>query len=158
MNTNSNYDKYIFLLKKAGWYEERRVDLSKIYLKYKEKNLIPFEKAETFLSEFYGLSGSINFNYKNTLNKISTGNYFFHFGDILENDEYEIEEYKSILKVAKEECFYLGISGNYLPARVAIGKSGKLYFKHDYEDKVHIFNSLIESIKYEIGNKNIELE
>lgn len=40
--------------------------------------------------------------------------------------------------------------GYYYPAVCAIGRSGKLYFKHDYDDNVQVFDSTLETISHEL--------
>lgn len=65
------------------------------------------------------------------------------------------KQYNAILNFARENCFCLGQSGYYYPAVVAISRSGKLYFKHDYSNVVQVFDTLIDSMDSELAHQNI---
>ncbi|WP_245719798.1 SUKH-3 domain-containing protein [Paenibacillus tianmuensis] len=147
------------LLKKAGWYKGRHVDISGFEHRCKEEGIKLFSSAKAFLQEFSGIDDSVFFKYY--LDEPNSGfadawhDYTFNFiPDALAEISCP-EDYREIVSFADEDCFCLGESGYYYPAVVAIGRSGKLYFKHDYEDVVRVFDTLLDSMEHELKGHNL---
>lgn len=150
-------EQMILLLKKSGWYEGRNVDISGFEQQCKEQGIELFDSAKKFLEEFIGIENTVHFKYFHPCTDIGECNQDYIF-DFITNPNQKIdheEEYQEILDFIEEDCFYLGESGYYYPAVVGIGRSGKLYFKHDYSDNVQLFDNLIDSMLWELDGKNI---
>jgi hypothetical protein len=150
-------EQMILLLEKSGWHKGRYVDISEFEQQCEEQKIELFESAKQFLQEFIGIERNVHFKYIHQCNDIGVSSQKYTFDFITKPNnkvDYE-EEYQEILDFVQEDCFYLGESGYYYPAVVAIGRSGKLYFKHDYDDKVQVFDNLIDSMLWELDGKNI---
>lgn len=147
----------ILLLKKAGWYEGRFADITEFEQQCINNRLELFDSAKKFLQEFYGIDEYVLFKSRNSMKSLEGTwyEYEFLFKLNLDREILKYKDFKSILSCAKEDCFYIGESGYYYSAVVAIGRSGKLYFKHDYTDKVQVFDTLLESMESEVANHNI---
>ncbi|EHQ62028.1 SUKH-3 domain-containing protein [Paenibacillus dendritiformis] len=155
----SKQEQLVLLLKKAGWHEDRHVDISGFELRCQAEGVELFDSAKHFLQEFSGLDSMVYFKYIHDWpdSRFSDSWYDYTF-DFLPDELDEIansHDYQAILAFAQEDCFCLGESGYYYPAVAAIGRSGKLYFKHDYEDMVHVFDSLLHSMEHEL--KHLDL-
>lgn len=50
-------DRVIEALEMAGWYKNRRVDISNTESYYNEINIELFQRAKDFLEEFFGIAG-----------------------------------------------------------------------------------------------------
>ncbi|WCR25903.1 SUKH-3 domain-containing protein [Paenibacillus thiaminolyticus] len=155
----SKQEQLVLLLKKAGWHEDRHVDISSFELRCQAEGVELFDSAKHFLHEFSGLDNMVYFQYvyEPPDSRFADAWYDYTF-DFLPDDLDEIahsEEYQAIVDFAQEDCFCLGESGYYYPAVAAIGRSGKLYFKHDYEDVVRVFDTLLASMEHEL--KHLDL-
>ncbi|WCF08291.1 SUKH-3 domain-containing protein [Paenibacillus thiaminolyticus] len=155
----SKQEQLVLLLKKAGWHEDRHVDISSFELRCQAEGVELFDSAKHFLHQFSGLDSIVYFQYiyEPPDSRFADAWYDYTF-DFLPDDLDEIahsEEYQAIVDFAQEDCFCLGESGYYYPAVAAIGRSGKLYFKHDYEDVVRVFDSLLHSMEHEL--KHLDL-
>ncbi|MFW5433553.1 SUKH-3 domain-containing protein [Paenibacillus apiarius] len=155
----SKQEQMVLLLKKAGWHEGRQVDISRFELHCREEGVELFDSAKHFLQEFSGIDDMVFFKYHHDVPESrfadSWHEYTFNF---LPNALEEIsrpEDYREILAFAQEDCFCLGESGYYYPAVAAIGRSGKLYLKHDYENDVRVFDTLIQSMEHELSHLDI---
>ena len=152
-------EQMVLLLKKAGWYEGRHVDISCFELRCREEGTDLFDSAKKFLQEFSGIDDMVFFKYHHDIPDSQCADswydYTFNFlPNALEEISYP-EDYQEILTFAQEDCFCLGESGYYYPAVAAIGRSGKLYFKHDYENVVRVFDTLVQSMEHELENHDI---
>lgn len=155
----SKQEQLVLLLKKAGWHEDRHVDISGFELRCQADSVELFDSAKHFLHEFSALDRMVYFKciHEPPESRFADAWYDYTF-DFLPDDLEEIansEEYQTIVAFAQEDCFCLGESGYYYPAVAAIGRSGKLYFKHDYEDVVRVFDSLLHSMEHEL--KHLDL-
>lgn len=149
-------EQMILLLKKSGWYEGRHVDISEFEQQCNEGGIELFDSAKKFLEEFIGIENYVEFKYLHPCDDIGECDQDYIF-DFITNphDKIYCNQYQKILDFIEEDCFYLGQSGYYYPAVVAIGRSGKLYFKHDYNNKVQVFDNLIHSMLSELDDMNI---
>jgi len=150
-------EQMILLLEKSGWQKGRYVDISEFVQQCEEQGIELFASAKKFLEEFIGIERYVHFKYIHPCNDIGESIPKYTFDFITKpNDKIDYEEdYQEILDFIQEDCLYKGESGYYYPAVVAIGRSGKLYFKHDYDDKVQVFDNLIDSMIWELEGKNI---
>ncbi|AWB44916.1 hypothetical protein DCC85_12260 [Paenibacillus sp. CAA11] len=149
-------EQVILLLKKSGWYQGRRIDISKYKERCSEQGIELFPAAAAFLEEYSGIDRVAHFKYM--LNHLDGParesewhEYEFHF---VPNAVEELNcqaEMHIITTAAQEDCYCLGLSGYYYPAVTAIGRSGKLYLLHDYEPTVRVFDHLLESMEHEVG-------
>ncbi|GKX66345.1 SUKH-3 domain-containing protein [Inconstantimicrobium mannanitabidum] len=151
-------EQMTLLLKKAGWYPNRKINISNFERQCIENGIELFDSAQKFLEQFTGLDKTVYFKSYHPVKEIglSLHDYSFYFISSPTEEIDFVDDYKAILDFANEDCFYLGESGYHYPAVVAIGRSGKLYFKHDYSEDVWVFNDLIESMERELGHHNIE--
>lgn len=156
-NNITKREQMILLLKKAGWYPGRKVDISNFEHQCQENGIELFDSAKRFLEEYIGIDRSVDFKSGHSCKEIGESSYrysFFFISSPLDEITYE-DEYEEILDFIEEDCFYLGESGYYNEAVVAIGRSGKLYFKHDYSYEVWVFDDLIESMERELSDFDI---
>lgn len=149
-------EQMTLLLKKSGWYQGRQVDISGFEQLCKEQGIELFDSAKKFLEEFMGIDNYVEFKYIHPCGNIGecSNDYTFNFRTSPNEKIYQ-QQYQKILDFIEEDCFYLGESGYYYPAAVVIGRSGKLYFKHDYNNKVQVFNNLIDSMLRELDDMDI---
>ncbi|WP_079909046.1 SUKH-3 domain-containing protein [Paenibacillus sp. 32352] len=148
------------LLKKAGWHEGRHVDISGFERRCKEQGIDLFDSAKAFLQEFAGIDDTVYFKYHHNQDSSFSDSWYDYTFDFTPDALEELtstEDYHDIVKFAQEDCFRLGESGYYYPAVAAIGRSGKLYFKHDYEDVVRVFDDLLESMEHELNGHELVL-
>lgn len=164
------------LLKAAGWYEGRCIDISEFQAICEEENIDIFESAEKFLREFSGIKNVVYLSYDKDDKRCGYDFSFdFYITALCENlsfnkkhlsleirptlwKEYEekgeqfddYEDFEAIMEFAKEDCICVGLFGYYYPGIMAVGKSGKLYIKHDYGDIVEAFDNIIDAIEYEL--------
>lgn len=152
-------EQMVLLLKKAGWYEGRREDISGFERRCKEAGIDLFDSAKAFLQEFSGIDDSVYFKYHPDEPDCRFADdwhdYTFNFIPDALAEISRPEDYRTIVSFAGEDCFCLGESGYYYPAVVAIGRSGKLYFKHDYEDTVRVFDTLLDSMEHELDGHDL---
>jgi len=148
------------LLKKAGWHEGRNVDISGFERRCKEQGIDLFDSAKAFLQEFAGIDDTVYFKYHHNQDSSFSDSWYDYTFDFTPDALEELtstEDYHDIVRFAQEDCFCLGESGYYYPAVAAIGRSGKLYFKHDYEDVVRVFDDLLESMEHELNGHELVL-
>ncbi|MBE1441756.1 SUKH-3 domain-containing protein [Paenibacillus sp. OAS669] len=148
------------LLKKAGWHEGRHVDISGFERRCNEQGIDLFDSAKAFLQEFAGIDDTVYFKYHHSHDSRFSDSWYDYTFDFKPDALEELtstEDYYDIVKFAQEDCFCLGESGYYYSAVAAIGRSGKLYFKHDYEDVVRVFDDLLESMEHELNGHELVL-
>ncbi|GAA3763503.1 SUKH-3 domain-containing protein [Flavobacterium ginsengiterrae] len=145
----SREKQYLAFLQMAGWYEERKVDVSDYQTEAYNRYIKLTTKALNFIEEFTGLEPYIQFTYKDAGDEI-----FYDFDFNLNVEEaskcYSTKDYHAISKFAKEKCLCLGTLGYYYPGVLAISETGRLYLKHDYNDFVKEFLSMTEIIASEL--------
>ncbi len=160
------------MLQKAGWFPGRKVDVSHVIKYYQNRNIKLSDKAIHFFEEYYNIKSDWDIVYTWEINGKSRGEHRgdFHFNlfpypeyyktdvrDFMYDDADFIvksEEYKSALEYSKETIALVGQIGYYYPACVWIGKSGKLYCTHDYNDDVLVFDTIIELMLHELSAHN----
>ncbi|WP_315078595.1 SUKH-3 domain-containing protein [uncultured Clostridium sp.] len=160
----------IKILEKAGWYENRKNDISQFAKSCKENNINLFKSAKEFLEEFSDLKRGVSFyvmdDKKNILSKKSFSFLFFtnrlcidkNFREIVYPiSDKENEWAKLISRCTDEDYICVGDSGIYYQAKIFMGISGKLYCLHDYDDDVLIFNNFLEFMIYELHDMVIDL-
>ena len=157
----SKREKIYTMLRLAGWYENRKVDISKAESYYKSIDLEMFDSVKAFYREFYGIAEDwyikvedINWAPDFEFMLFPFENVNFGIKDYMFDDaEYKILSlgYKNVLSLAKEECVIIGNIGYYYPARVWMDKRGNFYTTHEYSDDVKVFASVIELIEDELS-------
>ena len=142
--------KIVQSLKYAGWYPDRKTDISKIE-EYYEK----FGIKSRWYIEVFNLDWAADFTFE-LFPYIKS--HAIDVVDFMYDDaEYTIksEEYESVLDFATEDdnLVMVGEIGYYYPARVWIGESGKLYATHDYDEEVLVFDSIVQLIGHEVKGR-----
>lgn len=164
MEEKISRDKIIKFFRRAGWYENRKVDISKLERYYQECSYPMFESTKKFFQEFYKLkphvfnSNSLNDDYCIYLQEIDFNYDFVHFlnqdykfkiDNSLKHYKMNIEEieiidngfkYHSDEITTNEPIQYIGNIGfvDFQMGELAetfIGESGKIY--HIYTCKVY---------------------
>lgn len=159
-------ERVVEALKMAGWYKNRRVDITNTESYYNEINIELFQRAKDFFSEFFGIAGQW---YIEVINLDHSPDFSFYLCPypnphpspynidardyIYDNEQYEVYStaYEAVLDLANENIIFVGEIGYYYPARVWIGEGGKLYTTHEYDDKVCVFASIVELILDELA-------
>ena len=146
----NEHNQYRKILQMAGWYEGRLADIS-VYEQEAYAAHIPLTKTmKNFLYEYAELDSILYLGFESVNNGAALYDYSFK---ITLNQPYSLsntKEYREICNFAKEKTLCIGEMGYYYPAVCAVGESGKLYLKHDYSDSVEVFDSIIDSIAFEL--------
>lgn len=160
-------ERILQALKKAGWYEGRRVDISPVERYYESQNVELNAKAILFFREYYGLASRwyievANLEYASDFffqlfpypqeYRISVRDYMYDDAD----STIESEEFQQAKAYAGENIVMVGEIGYYYPAKVYLSDSGAIYSTHDYNYEVRKFNSVIELIDDELKNHNLD--
>lgn len=154
-------------LRKAGWFPERKVDISPVLEYYKKWNIELNPQAISFFREYYRIASQW---YIEVTNLEWAADFDFQLFPYPRNFHVDIvnfmyddsvyilesDEYKSVKAFSKEYVVMVGEIGYYYPARVWIGNSGTIYCTHDYEDDVRKFDSVIQLILHELFNHDLE--
>lgn len=154
-------------LRKAGWFPERKVDISSVLEYYKKWNIELNPQAISFFREYYGIASQWYIEVTNLEWAADFDfqlfpyprNFHVDIVDFMYDDSVyilESDEYKSVKAFSKEYVVMVGEIGYYYPARVWIGNSGTIYCTHDYEDDVRKFDSIIQLILHELFNHDLE--
>ncbi|MBC2345045.1 hypothetical protein HBP72_01680 [Listeria welshimeri] len=141
--------QYLKILQSIGWYKGRKVDIQAFKQEALEKNAPFSEQIRSFLAEYSNLDTTVFIGFESNHSK-PCYHYTFIITKEISSYLYKTNDYKEIIRFADEETLCIGMMGYYYPAVCAIGKSGKLYFKHDYDDNVQVFDSILESISHEL--------
>ncbi len=160
-------DKIDQALRKAGWFPERKVDISSVLNYYEKWDIELHPRAISFFREYYGIASSWYIEVTNLKfgpdfefrlfpypkeYKIDIVDFMYDDSeDILESDEY-----KNVKTNSKEYIIMVGEIGYYYPARVWIGNSGTIYCTHDYDNIVKKFDSVVQLILDELLNHDFE--
>ncbi len=172
LKEGSQEQKIYQMLKQAGWFPGRKVDVSDVIKYYENRNIKLSDKAIHFFEEYYGIEDYWDILYTWSINGEDKGehrgDFRFHLfpypeqyrtdvRDLMYDDaEFTMksEDYKSALEYSKENIALVGEIGYYYPAWVWIGESGKLYCTHDYNDDVLVFDTVIELMLHELSAHN----
>lgn len=143
------HEQYEMFLKVAGWYEGRTVDIT-AYKEMASSRFVELTPASyQFIASYANLEPNIQFCYE------EGGDSYFDFDFRLNIEAADIfsqgQDYQSILRHAQEKCLCIGIMGHYYAGVLAIGESGTLYLKHDYNDHVQQFTSMLDIIASELS-------
>lgn len=111
--------KTMNILKQAGWYPNRRVDITEVINHATEQNIHIGENIQSFLHEFFGLE----FDYPD-------GRFLFEFGS------YSSMNLIYINNMTGESSIEIGSIPDLL---LAIGESGKMYGFGYFDGKTHVF-------------------
>ncbi len=145
----------------AGWVPNRKVDIPLVLDYYKKYEIELSNKAIEFFQEFYGIASEWYVE-NSGLNTLACFEFclcpYKELGNsnVTEFMDDEEEMYQKIKTCANENVVWVGEIGYVYPAFVWIGDSGKIYCKHDYEEEIRVFDSLIEMIEYEVSGINLD--
>ena len=149
------YDKYIKILQMAGWYEGRMADIRNYEQEAYAGHIILTKAMKKFLYEYAELDSILYLGFEST-NGAALYDFSFRITPSQPYLLLNTKEYREICSFAKEKTLCVGKMGYYYPAVCAVGESGKLYLKHDYADSVEVFDSIIDSIAFELRtNKDL---
>ena len=159
-------ERVIKSLEMAGWYSGRSVDITEVENFYDSCGVQLLASTKEFFREFYGLAEdwwidwkykpntSSNFSFTPEPDKISSRLKYEMFGS--SNESISSGSLFQIQGIAMEQIVYVGEIGYYYPARVWIGESGKIYTTHEYDKEIHVYNSIIDLIEWELSMKDFE--
>ncbi len=165
--TGSKNERILQALKKAGWYDGRKTDISDVIEYYSKRNITLFPKAAAFFEEFRGIDKGW---YVKTENPNFCPDFFFQLfpypasystevRDYMYDDaDYRIpsEDYEGAMAAAGENIVMVGEIGYYYPARVWISDSETLYCTHEYDYDVLKFSTVNELIYHELLSLDLE--
>lgn len=141
-------ERIIQAMKCCGWYEGRCVDIS-LFEKHYGDNLLPI--ARKFFQEFYGIEETfavIDGKHESNI----CFNFTFELCTLTAQDECDFnDEISTIKNTYENDINYIGQIGYYYEGNVWIGKSGKFYSIHEYEDTIRVFNSIWELLEWELS-------
>lgn len=141
-------ERIIQAMKYSGWYEGRCVDISPFEKHYGD-NLLP--TARKFFQEFYGIEETfavIDGKHESNI----CFNFTFELCTLTAQDECDFnDEISTIKNTYENDINYIGQIGYYYEGNVWIGKSGKFYSIHEYEDTIRVFNSIWELLEWELS-------
>ena len=155
-------ERIVQALRKAGWYDGRKTEISSVLTYYKKWNIELNEDVIHFFEEYYGIAGRWYIEVENLAWGPDFEFLLFPYPEnqkmeivdfMYDDSEYrmESEEYRAVKEYAKENIILVGEIGYYYPARVWIGNSGTFYCTHDYEEDCLKFDSVIALISYELS-------
>lgn len=155
-------ERIVQALRKAGWYDGRKAEISSVLTYYKKWNIELNEYVILFFEEYYGIAGRWYIEVENLAWGPDFEFLLFPYPEnqkmeivdfMYDDSEYrmESEEYRAVKEYAKENIILVGEIGYYYPARVWIGNSGTFYCTHDYEEDCLKFDSVIALISYELS-------
>lgn len=160
-------EKIYQVLRKAGWFYGRRVDISSVLDYYQKRNIELSPQAISFFQEYYGIASRWYIEVTNLEHGADFEFQLFPYPkefrqdvrDFMYDDsDYKIEtdEYRNAKAYSNEYIVMIGEIGYYYPARVWIGDSGTIYCTHEYEDNVIKFDSVVQLIHYELLSHDLE--
>lgn len=158
--TGTRQERIMQLLRMAGWYEGREVDISIIERFYREQRVELTEGAKAFFRKYSGLAE--RWHIKDLLECFQFEPFGPQCGDsprcwMFQDEEYGVFslEFNNVSRTAGEPFTMVGHIGYYYPARVWIGASGKIYVTHEYDEKVHVFDTLLQLIDRELTGSEL---
>lgn len=146
------------LLRYAGWYEERLVDISIAQHYYSKYGVEMMPSTQRFYQKFFGLHCEWFFSLHNLQRApdFDFGLFPFlingikdHIEDAYFRDMASVE-LKEIEQFATECCQPIGIIGHSYPAQVWISKTGKLYAQYEYQDEIECFDDIFALVEREL--------
>lgn len=159
--SGSRKEKMIQILEIAGWFPGRCVDISNVEQFYLSQNVVLGQSAKSFMKSYYGLADNWYIQgvpyvfefyfYPNKYDDDLKG-YLYH------DSEHKIlsSEHQVVVEAAREMVTFVGHAGCYYPAQVWIGESNKIYATHEYDFEVHVFQSLIDFIDWELRGYQLD--
>ena len=140
----------------------RNVDISEVEEYYRKNNWGLNEPARAFFREFYNITSSFNFKYKNkTTGKWSIGSNELWFdtstsNDIFPTEDDDIEDFncERALVAEHEPLGFVPVAncGFHLGGTLWVGASGKFYRTCYFAtDKIECHQSVMEIFKYDFG-------
>ena len=159
-------ERVVKALEMAGWYKGRSVDITAAENYYEKLDLVFYENAKKFFREYYGLAGHWWIDREYKIDQAADFEFILVPDDdyltakdlMFDDEDYKIpsDYYINIERTALEKFVYAGIIGYYYPARVWIGESGKIYATHEYDFDVHVYDSVIDLIEWELARQDFD--
>ena len=146
------------LMEYAGWYEERKVDISPAEQYYADHGVPMMKATQRFYQKYFGLccqwylaqkklNWAADFEFAlfpYLINGIKNHLEDAYFRDMSGCELAEIEQ------AAGEKCQPIGHIGYYYPAEVWISEYGKLYAKYEYQDDIECFSDVFALIERDL--------
>ncbi len=147
--TGSKEQKILQCLKAAGWYPDRRIDISPIEEYYHSQRIILPDGARAFLQEFYGIAECWEFAHG-----VWYDFALFPYRDAPQETPAEWmedapEEKNAAERHAGESLVMIGEIGYYYPARIWIGSGSTIYATYSYNENVKRYDNIAELIGYD---------
>lgn len=146
------------VLKLAGWYAGRKVDISDLLLQSKKKNFITNDAAKNFWSEYYGIQSQWYFKCVDADGTAHIGGwdysfdanvpafYSYHF----ETPEDYQDELNQISKNERQNVIPICEAGFHDPGILWINDSGQIFWTLYFDDeKAYVFDSPFEYFQHE---------
>ena len=173
--TGTREERILQILRMAGWYEGRCVDISNVERYYQEQKVSMTPPAKDFFREYLGIANAwfITWGAKAKGGGRPTYGPDFQFDlytyddidDVSEfvfdvhGEGYPVRTFEQLLidKTSGELTTLVGEIGYYYPARVWIGESGVFYTLHEYDHgEVHSYRTFIDFLKWETSKLKLD--
>ena len=157
-------ERIVQILKAAGWFQGRSVDITAVEDLYKKHGALLTEGAKNFYREFHAIAGnwwvSWNFNPKwgcdvsfDLIPNIESDE---DLADMLKNDYFR-EDFLNFDEIMSEPVSYVGEIGYYYPSNIFIGESGKIYkINSNHIETFETFSSICEFLEQDLGKLKME--
>ncbi len=164
----SRPERIVQILRKAGWYPGRRVDISHVLDYYQGQGVALNGPAISFHEEYSGIASQWYFMHTNSARHAPDFNFLLfpqppEYRTDIKDFMYsgpagsiESDEYSTAKAFAGEPIVLIGEIGCYYPARVWIGGSGTLYSTHEYNNDILGFDSVPKLLLAELSNLALE--
>ncbi|MDE7293610.1 MAG: SUKH-3 domain-containing protein [Oscillospiraceae bacterium] len=146
--TGTPKEKVIQCLKKAGWYEGRKTDITEVESYYSGKGITLTESQKDIFREFYGLAEAWFFDKKGSI-KNQACDFLFH---IIPEDYYSgyysYYDLEKLEQEAGERPISIGEIGYHYPSSIFLSCNGRLWEITSYDDFIQSYDDMISLIKY----------
>jgi hypothetical protein len=148
---NLDLSRALQVLKLAGWYENRCVDITEREIHYSKFGYSLTEYHKALISEFYGLPTSWKFRWEDNKHKIHIGGYDYTF-DL--DDDFDDSYDKDNLPFEIQPFAVPLIEAGYhqFPGTVWSGKDKPLIRTSELNNKTETFNSVTELLEFDLNS------
>lgn len=162
--TGTPEEKVIRCLKKAGWYEGRKTDITEVESYYSGRGITLTEPQKDIFREFYGIAEGWYFNYDGDLRRcgpdfefyLMPGNApeLFYIDDRLDPTDdlnYDLDlvrDMQNLEQMAGEMPVFIGRSGYHYPSLIYAARSGRLWTLSNLGGDHQSHDNMVSIIKY----------
>lgn len=154
--TGTPEEKVIQCLKKAGWYEGRKTDISEVESYYSGKGITLTEPQKDIFREFYGLAEWWIFDWDEDLDDVGPnfefylmpGNYpGFYYPKFLDDPKENFhKDLKNLKKTAGRGVIHIGHIGYYYPPWCYADHAGRLWTISSVSGHIKSYDNMISLV------------